>query len=74
MNTVTGAEAGRFKCRAENAAGSVEAMATLSIQELPTIRMSPQGSVTKLIGSKLVIECLVSGDPQPQISWKKMGT
>ena len=74
MNSVTGAEAGSFRCRAENAAGSVESMATLRIQELPRIRMEPQGSVTLMVGSPLVIKCLVSGDPIPQISWKKMGT
>ena len=74
MNSVTGAEAGSFRCRAENAAGKVEAIATLRIQELPTIRMDPQGSVTVKVGSPLVIKCQVTGDPVPQISWKKMGT
>jgi len=74
MNSVTGAEAGSFRCRAENAAGKVEAIATLRIQELPTIRMDPQGSVTVKVGSPLVIKCQVTGDPIPQISWKKMGT
>ena len=74
MNSVTGSEAGSFRCRAENAAGSVESMATLRIQELPKIRMDPQGSVTVVVGSPLVIKCIVSGDPIPEISWKKMGT
>ena len=74
MNSITGAESGQFRCRAENAAGSVEAMATLRIQELPTIRLEPEGSVTLMVGSPLVIKCLASGDPTPQISWKKMGT
>merc|ERR1712142_904412 len=73
MNSVTGAEEGSFRCRAENAAGKVEAIATLRIQELPTIRMDPQGSVTVKVGSPLVIKCQVTGDPVPQISWKKMG-
>eukprot|EP00092_Neocalanus_flemingeri_P030526 GFUD01033144.1.p1 GENE.GFUD01033144.1~~GFUD01033144.1.p1 ORF type:complete len:1379 (+),score=380.56 GFUD01033144.1:81-4217(+) len=73
MNSVTGAEAGQFRCRAENAAGSVETMATLRIQELPSIRLEPEGSVTLMVGSPLTIKCLATGDPTPQITWKKMG-
>ena len=73
MDSVTGAEAGQFRCRAENAAGRVEAMATLRIQEHPRIRLEPQGSVTVMEGSPLVIKCLAIGDPTPVVSWKRMG-
>merc|ERR1712106_902243 len=73
MNSVTGTESGQFKCRAENAAGRVEAMATLRIQELPRIRLDPSGSIKLVEGSPLVIKCLATGDPQPVVSWKRMG-
>ena len=73
MNSVTGLESGQFKCRAENAAGRVESMATLRIQELPAIRMEPHGSVKEMVGSPLVIKCLATGDPLPTVSWKRMG-
>ena len=73
MNSITGAESGQFRCRAENAAGIVEAMATLRIQDLPTIRLEPAGSVTMMEGSPLVIKCFATGDPTPVVSWKKMG-
>ena len=73
MNAVTGVEEGKYHCRAENAAGTVEAAANLRIQELPRIRLDPSGSVTLPEGSSLDIKCLASGIPTPRISWKKLG-
>ena len=73
MTAVTGAESGEFMCRAENAAGRAETMATLRIQEMPRIRLEPAGLVTLMEGSPLSLKCLATGDPQPSVSWRKMG-
>ena len=70
---MTGPEAGRYKCRAENEAGSIEAIATLIIQEIPTVRLIPEGSITLAVGKPLSIRCTVTGDPPPSITWKKIG-
>jgi len=73
ITQVTGQEAGRYKCKAENEAGSVEAIVTLIIHEPPTIRLTPQRSVTIPLGKPLSIRCTVTGDPPPAITWKKLG-
>jgi len=73
MTQVTGAEEGEYKCTGENVAGRVEAVATLTIHEVPTIQMTPQGSVTVKLGNPLSIRCDVSGDPPPSIAWSKTG-
>ena len=72
MNDVSGPEEGQYKCRAENVAGHVDMVATLVINALPTVELTPAGSVVMLIGTRLEINCAVTGDPVPQISWKKM--
>lgn len=74
INRVTGAEAGQYRCRAVNEAGSTEAVANLVIQEVPTIDLQPRGSVTMKVGTLLSIQCTARGDPSPTLSWKKIGT
>ena len=73
INRVTGKEQGGYKCRAQNEVGSTEAIATLVVQEVPTITLQPQGSVTMQVGTKLSISCSARGDPPPSVSWKKIG-
>ena len=73
INRVTEQEAGQYKCRALNEAGSTEAVATLVVQEVPTIDLQPRGSVTMQVGTKLSIICSARGDPAPSVSWKKIG-
>lgn len=73
INRVTGKEQGGYKCRAQNEVGSTEAIATLVVQEVPTITLQPKGSVTMQVGTKLSISCSARGDPPPSVSWKKIG-
>ncbi len=72
MNRVQGSEAGEYKCRAQNEAGSTEAIANLIVQEIPRIELEPKGSVTMQVGVRLTIQCNVYGDPTPTISWKRI--
>ncbi len=72
INRVQGSEAGEYKCRAQNEAGSTEAIANLIVQEIPRIELEPKGSVTMQVGVSLSIECNVYGDPTPTISWKRI--
>ena len=61
-----------YRCRAENKAGVVDVTAQLIIHEVPRVRLQPEGSVVRLVGSRLSITCSVTGDPAPSISWKRM--
>ena len=72
ITRVTGEEEGEYICRAENSAGSVEATASLTIHQTPSIQMTPRGSVTVRVGSPLTISCAVTGDPPPSVTWKKI--
>jgi len=74
ITRVTGSEAGRYKCTAENEAGRIEAFATLTIHQMPSIQMSPQGSVIIPLGRPLSIRCTATGEPTPAIKWNKVGS
>lgn len=73
INRVTGSEEGQYRCRAQNEVGSTESIATLIVQEVPSIQLQPSGSVTMQVGTKLSISCNVRGDPTPTIVWRKLG-
>lgn len=72
MTSVTGAEEGQYRCRAENLAGHVDVTARLVVNALPSVRLEPSSSVVMMVGSRLEIACHVQGDPTPTIGWKKM--
>ena len=61
-----------YRCRAENLAGQVDVTAQLIIHSLPQVRLHLEGSVMKTTGSRLEINCSVSGDPTPTIAWRRM--
>ena len=71
---VTGEEEGEYRCTAENIAGRAETVATLTINKVPEITVTPQGSVTINIGSQLSMRCDATGDPAPTVSWNKIGS
>lgn len=72
MNQVTGEERGEYKCVAENIAGRTEMIATLTIQEVPEITLTPSGSFQVKVGEPLEISCMAKGQPKPRVSWEKM--
>merc|ERR1719410_2408541 len=73
MTEVTGAEEGEYTCRGENVAGEVTLAARLVGNTLPRVRLVPASSVVLRPGSRLQIECHVSGDPEPTRQWRRMG-
>ena len=72
MNQVTGEERGEYKCVAENIAGRVEMIATLTIQEMPEITLSPSGSIQVKQGDPIKINCMAKGNPKPRVAWERM--
>ena len=73
INRVTGLEAGQYVCKAENEAGSTEGIASLVIQEMPSIQMDPARSDTVKKGEAQTLRCIVKGDPVPTVKWQKLG-
>lgn len=75
FNRVTGAEQGQYVCTAENDAGSITGVATLAVQSIPTITISPGSNpVRAKIGQRLRLECRAQGDPAPTVSWRRLRT
>ena len=73
ITRVTGPEAGSYQCVAENVAGRAQLVAELIIQTPPSARLQPSGSVQVLLGSALQLRCEVGGDPQPRLTWRRIG-
>ncbi|KAK6617380.1 hypothetical protein RUM43_014389 [Polyplax serrata] len=64
-------DAGQFICRAENAAGSVDAIATIEVQSKPVITVTPSNDITVVEGQRIKLECRGTGSPTPSVSWSK---
>lgn len=72
IHNITSAEAGVYECRGSNIAGDVSQTATIIVQEAPQIRIIPdQQELVLTEGDELKLECLATGDPQPNVKWKE---
>lgn len=67
---------GEYTCRAQNAAGTVEASAVLYVRDrvAPVIRVEPRDMLAKEGDEAIVLPCQAEGQPRPTISWRKDGT
>lgn len=77
FNRVTGNEQGQYLCTAENDAGSITGTATLVIQSIPVVTISPSpanGPVRVKEGQRVRLECRAQGDPSPTVSWRRLRT
>ncbi len=75
FNRVTGNEEGQYICKAENDAGSITDVATLTIQSIPVVTISPRkGLIHVKKGQRLRLECSAQGNPRPSVSWKRLRT
>ena len=73
MTDIQQSEGGEYLCLATNLAGTAEAIATLIVQEAPSIVLQPQGSFVIKAGEPLKLTCSARGDPKPRVQWEKMG-
>ena len=60
-------------CSAVNLLGNIEKKTLLVVVSLPVFSVKPPGKVSVFTGDTLTFNCSVTGDPQPVISWKKLG-
>ncbi|XP_040389437.1 basement membrane-specific heparan sulfate proteoglycan core protein isoform X14 [Cygnus olor] len=65
---------GVYVCRASAPGGQAEDRATLTVQALPRALINIRTAVqTVLAGTAVELECLGLGDPQPHVTWSKVG-
>ncbi|KAL4223476.1 hypothetical protein ACF0H5_016947 [Mactra antiquata] len=75
VRRVTTADSGRIQCVAENSSGKVSADCMLVVRA----SMSPPkvcqhlSDQTTISGKNISLKCIISGEPTPEITWRKNG-
>lgn len=63
---------GVYSCAAKNPAGTIIANATLSVLEAPSfVRVMENKEAVS--GDSVVLQCMISGSPKPDLKWQKDG-
>ncbi|GMT05475.1 hypothetical protein PENTCL1PPCAC_27649, partial [Pristionchus entomophagus] len=63
---------GRYSCKAENSVGTAEGSTFLKVAAPPRASI-PTKDMKVISGQQATIRCEVSGDPAPEIEWKRNG-
>ncbi|KAK5639143.1 hypothetical protein RI129_011635 [Pyrocoelia pectoralis] len=63
---------GVYSCTANNAAGTIVANVTLTIEEMPSF-VKPMENKEITAGESVVLQCMAAGIPKPSILWLKDG-
>lgn len=66
-------DSGRYICTASNPLGSTSRRTFLVVVRLPKFTNKPPANITVFTGDSLTLNCSAAGDPQPVISWKRLG-
>uniref|UniRef100_A0AAV2KYV0 Ig-like domain-containing protein n=1 Tax=Knipowitschia caucasica TaxID=637954 RepID=A0AAV2KYV0_KNICA len=72
IESVELSDAGRYKCTAQNAAGSTVRHVQLTVQELPVIQ-NHRVDLDVILNNPVTLPCSATGSPTPTISWQKEG-
>lgn len=66
-------DSGNYICTASNLLATTSMQTFLVVVRLPNFTIRPPGNVSLIAGASLTIHCSATGDPQPVISWKRLG-
>ncbi|KAG8182020.1 hypothetical protein JTE90_013951 [Oedothorax gibbosus] len=64
-------DSGTYICEAKNIAGEAKIEVYLNVFVLPSAIITASATIIASVGDKVLIECETSGQPKPEISWKK---
>ncbi|XP_060552023.1 hemicentin-1-like isoform X2 [Ruditapes philippinarum] len=64
-------DTGEYRCQATNIAGDIEKVVDLFVQVKPTIAGEPNERLTVTENETVVLPCVGSGVPTPEITWRK---
>uniref|UniRef100_H0VN85 Hemicentin 2 n=1 Tax=Cavia porcellus TaxID=10141 RepID=H0VN85_CAVPO len=70
---VTRKDSGTYVCWAENRVGRVQAVSFVHVKEAPVLQGEPFSRLVEPVGGSIQLDCLVRGDPAPNIRWTKDG-
>ncbi|RUS87349.1 hypothetical protein EGW08_004891, partial [Elysia chlorotica] len=61
-----------YFCRASNSEGTTELRTIIYVRPRgpPTITVTPGTRVVSIVGSRVFMECVATGEPTPTVSWK----
>ncbi|KAM6184061.1 hemicentin-2 [Erethizon dorsatum] len=70
---VTREDSGTYVCWAENRVGRVQAVSFVHVKEAPVLQGEAFSHLVEPVGGSIQLDCVVRGDPAPNIRWTKDG-
>ncbi|XP_012862831.2 hemicentin-2 [Echinops telfairi] len=70
---VTREDSGTYVCWAENRVGRVQAISFVHVKEAPILQGKAFSYLVEPVGGSIRLDCVVHGDPVPNIRWNKDG-